>query len=292
MHKFWHGELDVLVCTAIIESGLDFPRANTLIVDQAQMFGLGQLYQLRGRVGRSRHQAYAFFLVPSVAALPDKARKRLQAVLEMDYMGAGFHVAMEDLRIRGAGNILGEAQSGNMNKVGLELFLEMLEQEVRKYKGEELNKKTEPELNISFEANIPGHYISDPQERLYYYRKVSAAESFRELQGWEEEIQDRFGPLPEQLHNLFSVLGLKRILADLQVERADLFPNRAVLSWPEDSRPVEPESFLHWLNHCSLPARFQPPAKLELRFEDKASISNAIRITGEELSTLQEQARN
>ncbi|MGM0424294.1 MAG: transcription-repair coupling factor [Thermodesulfobacteriota bacterium] len=292
MHRFWHGELDVLVCTAIIESGLDFPKANTLIVDQAQMFGLGQLYQLRGRVGRSRHQAYAYFLVPSMAALPDKARKRLQAVLEMDYMGAGFHVAMEDLRIRGAGNILGEAQSGNMNKVGLELFLEMLEQEVRKYKGEELNQKSEPELNIAFEANIPGNYISDPQERLYYYRKISAAESSQDLKGWEEEIQDRFGPLPDQLHNLFSVLELKLILAGLQVERADLFPNRAMLSWSEDSRPVDPEAFLQWLNHCSLPARFHPPAKLELRFEGKASISSAIRNTGEELGTLQEQARN
>ncbi|MFW6177344.1 MAG: transcription-repair coupling factor [Desulfohalobiaceae bacterium] len=292
MHKFWHGELDVLICTAIIESGLDFPKANTLIVDQAQMFGLGQLYQLRGRVGRSRHQAYAYFLVPSVAALSEKARKRLQAVLEMDYMGAGFHVAMEDLRIRGAGNILGEAQSGNMNKVGLELFLEMLEQEVSKYKGEELNQKTEPELNIAFEANIPGDYISDPQERLYYYRKISSAENARDLQSWEEEIQDRFGPLPEQLHNLFSVLQLKRILARLQVERADLFPGRALLSWPEDTRPVDPEVFLHWLNHCSLSTRFHPPAKLELRFEDKASISNAIRITGQELGILQEQAQN
>ncbi|MFP4629355.1 MAG: transcription-repair coupling factor [Desulfohalobiaceae bacterium] len=292
MHSFWHGKLDVLVCTAIIESGLDFPRANTLIVDQAQMFGLGQLYQLRGRVGRSRHQAYAYFLVPSVAALPEKAKKRLQAVLEMDYMGAGFHVAMEDLRIRGAGNILGEMQSGNMNKVGLELFLEMLEQEVRKYKGEELNQKSEPELNITFEANIPGSYISDPQERLYYYRKISSAADSQVLRGWEEEIQDRFGPMPEQLRNLFSVLELKLILARLQVDRADLFPNRAVLSWPDDSRPLDPEAFLSWLNHCNLSARFQPPAKLELRFEDKASISNAIRITGQELGVLQEQARN
>ena len=132
MHGFWHGELDILVTTAIIESGLDFPNANTLIVDQAQMFGLGQLYQLRGRVGRSERQAFAFFIVPSVEALPEQSRRRLRIILDMDYLGAGFKVALEDLRLRGAGNILGESQSGQIGRVGLDLFLEMLEEEDRK----------------------------------------------------------------------------------------------------------------------------------------------------------------
>ncbi len=292
MHMFWHGDLDILVCTAIIESGLDFPRANTLIVDQAQMFGLGQLYQLRGRVGRSREQAYAYFLVPSVQALPGKTQKRLQAILDMDYLGAGFKVAMEDLRIRGAGNILGEVQSGNMNKVGLELFLEMLEQEVHKVKGHNVQQETEPELNITFEANIPGDYIPDPQERLYYYRKISAAGSKEHLQHWADEIQDRFGPIPEQLNNLLEVLELKRILSKLRVERADLFANRVLLTWSEDVSPVAPESFLQWLQNCQLDARFIPPAKLELRFEGKESIYEAIQSIGQELINLSNQGQN
>lgn len=135
MHKFWHGELDVLVCTSIVESGLDFPRANTLVVDQAQMFGLGQLYQLRGRVGRSDRQAYAFFVVPDAERLTQQAEERLRIILDMDYLGAGFQVAMEDLRLRGAGNILGEVQSGHMSRVGLDLYLEMLEEAVGRLKG-------------------------------------------------------------------------------------------------------------------------------------------------------------
>ena len=130
MRKFWHGELDILVSTSIVESGLDFPQANTLIVDQAQMFGLGQLYQLRGRVGRSDRQAYAYFLVPDAKKLTDIAEERLRIILEMDFLGAGFQVAMEDLRLRGAGNILGEVQTGHMSRVGMELYLEMLEEAV------------------------------------------------------------------------------------------------------------------------------------------------------------------
>jgi transcription-repair coupling factor (superfamily II helicase) len=280
MHAFWHGEVDVLVTTAIIESGLDFPRANTLIVDQAQMFGLGQLYQLRGRVGRSKVQAYAYFVVPSRENLPPKSAKRLQTILDMDYHGAGFQVAMEDLRLRGAGNILGEAQSGTMSKVGLDLFLEMLEQEVRRVKGEPLQQETDPELNITFEANIPGNYISDPQERLQYYRGMSSAQSDAQIEEWMDDLQDRFGALPEAVHNLAAVLKLKRRLAVLQVQRGDLFANRIVVHWSEGSRPVEPETFLTWLRTHQEHVKFDPPAKLELRFEHKARISRAIQKAG------------
>jgi len=175
MHKFWHGEIDVLVCTAIVESGLDFPRANTLVVDNAQMFGLGQLYQLRGRVGRSERQAYAYFLVPSIDHVPELARKRLQVILDMDYLGAGFHVAMEDLRLRGAGNILGEAQSGQIARVGLDMYLEMLEEEVRRLKGERVEETPEPEINFVFPAHIPEKYLPDASERLRAYRAASAS---------------------------------------------------------------------------------------------------------------------
>ena len=290
MHQFWKGKLDVLVSTAIIESGLDFPRANTLVVDQAQMFGLGQLYQLRGRVGRSSDQAFAYFVVPSVDNLPKSAAKRLQTILDMDYLGAGFQVAMEDLRLRGAGNILGEVQSGSMNKVGLDLFLEMLEQEVRRVRGEPLQQETDPELNITFEANIPGDYIADPQERLSYYRGLSGAGSDAALSDWAREMEDRFGPLPGPVQNFLAVLRLKRVLAKLQVQRADLFENRVVLSWADEARPVDPDVLVAWMQDRQDRARFMPPNKMELRFAGKESISRAIHFVGEELAEIEQEA--
>ena len=157
------------MCTSIIESGLDFPRANTLVVDNAHMFGLGQLYQLRGRVGRSDRQAYAYFVVPDLESIPEQAQKRLKIILDMDYLGAGFQVAMEDLRLRGAGNILGESQSGQIAHIGLDLFLEMLEDEVRRLKGGPVLEDTDPELSIAFPAHIPESYIPDPRERLKFF---------------------------------------------------------------------------------------------------------------------------
>lgn len=288
MHAFWQGDLDILICTAIIESGLDFPKANTLVVDQAQMFGLGQLYQLRGRVGRSSEQAYAYFVVPSVDKLSQNASKRLRTILDLDYLGAGFQVAMEDLRLRGAGNILGEAQSGSMSKVGLDLFLEMLEQEIRKVKGEPLKQETDPELNITFEANIPGEYIVDPQERLHYYKCLSGSKSKKQLYEWAEEIRDRFGPIPVQVKNLLSVLELKKELARLQVERADLFAKKIVLSWSESSRPVNPEIFVSWLKEHQDFLTFYPPGKLEVRLEDHNDISQAMQMAIKHLEKLNE----
>ncbi len=288
MLNFWHGEIDVLISTAIIESGLDFPRANTLIVDQAQMFGLGQLYQLRGRVGRSRQQAYAYFVVPSLENLSRNAEKRLQTILDMDYLGAGFQVAMEDLRLRGAGNILGEVQSGNMSRVGLDLFLDMLHQEVRKVEGQPIEEETEPELNITFEANIPGSYIADPQERLHYYKGMSSASSEEQLLDWAEELKDRFGPLPEEVKNLLTVFEFKRQASQLRVEKADLFTNRVNLVWGEHKPPFEPEDLVSWMGNKPDRVNFTPPSRLELRFFKNGSISKALSGVVQELKDLKQ----
>ena len=239
MHKFWNGDLDILVCTAIIESGLDFPRANTLIVDQAQMFGLGQLYQLRGRVGRSDRQAYSYFVVPSVERLGEIARKRLKIIMDMDYLGAGFQVAMEDLRLRGAGNILGESQSGHIAKVGLDLFLEMLEEEVRRIKGAPMKEDTDPEISIGFPAHIPEDYMPDARERLKYYKGFSTAQSQEALLDLESEVRDRFGPLPGELKDFLEVLTMKRLLAKLQIVKADLGPGLIRMSWAEGHQRCE-----------------------------------------------------
>ncbi|MCF8038201.1 MAG: transcription-repair coupling factor [Desulfohalobiaceae bacterium] len=281
MHSFQHQELDVLVTTAIVESGLDFPRANTLIVDQAQMFGLGQLYQLRGRVGRSREQAFAYFVVSNPESLAEPARKRLQTILDLEFQGAGFQVAMEDLRLRGAGNILGEVQSGNINKVGLDLFLEMLEQEVRKVRGQPEPLESDPELNIAFEANIPPDYVPDSKQRLSFYKGLSAAVSHKQIQDWSEELHDRFGPLPEPVRNLLAVFEFKLQAAKLGVQKAELYQDRVVLTWSENgSRPVDPDKFVAWLQDNQKQVTFSPPARLELRFEGKASIAESIEQAG------------
>ena len=286
MHKFWHGELDVLVCTAIVESGLDFPRANTLIVDQAQMFGLGQLYQLRGRVGRSERQAYAYFMVPSLSGLSEQSQKRLQIIMDLDYLGAGFRVAMEDLRLRGAGNILGESQSGQIAKVGLDLFLEMLEEEVRKQKGETAQvRTTEPELNFAFEAHIPEDYIPEARERLRYYRLLSAPDAAGGLEDLALELKDRFGAPPVQLRNFLALLELKRTLARLQAERADLFPGRAVIALAPGAA-LGPQEVLAWIAKRADRAKLLPPGKIELRQDKDLAAHEALAAMRRELEEL------
>lgn len=244
MRRFWHGELDILVSTSIVESGLDFPRANTLIVDQAQMFGLGQLYQLRGRVGRSDRQAYAFFVVPEKRKLSDIAQERLRIILDMDYLGAGFQVAMEDLRLRGAGNILGEVQSGHMSRIGLDLYLEMLEEEVNKLKGKPLQEKRETEINLGLAAHIPSSYIEDGRERLRFYKALSSAPDVAAREEIALDIRDRYGHFPQELKNFMSVLDLKQLLANLEVEKADLDKNSLKLLWRKEQKAVAPEKIL------------------------------------------------
>ncbi|MFV0420709.1 transcription-repair coupling factor [Oleidesulfovibrio sp.] len=264
MHKFWHAELDVLVCTAIVESGLDFPRANTLVVDQAQMFGLGQLYQLRGRVGRSDRQAHAVFVVPDVDNVPDIARKRLKIILEMDYLGAGFQVAMEDLRLRGAGNILGEVQSGHMLKVGLDMYLEMLEEEVARLKGEPLRDEMQTELNIGITAHIPEGYIDDGRERLKYYKALSSAADGAAQESIELEMRDRFGQFPIELSAFLSILRLKRYLGTLKVQKADVFADKVRLTWAEDADVISPAALVAWVAEHADRARLVPPAIMEV----------------------------
>ncbi|OIO00383.1 MAG: transcription-repair coupling factor [Desulfovibrionaceae bacterium CG1_02_65_16] len=286
MHGFWHKELDVLVCTAIVESGLDFPNANTLIVDQAQLFGLGQLYQLRGRVGRSDRQAYAYFVVPSLDRLPEISKRRLRIILELDYLGAGFQVAMEDLRLRGAGNILGEVQSGQIARVGLDLFLEMLEEEVRRVRGGPLKQETDPELSFVFEAHLPSDYVPDPKERLRYYKALSSARSHTVLADLESELRDRFGPIPPAARQFVAVLETKILLAQLQVLKAELSPARAVLSWGAQTSAISPERLLAWMAGSGRKAKLLPPAKLELRYPEGLDVAAGLEYLRTELESL------
>lgn len=284
MRKFWHGELDVLVSTSIIESGLDFPRANTLVIDQAQMFGLGQLYQLRGRVGRSDRQAYAFMVVPDAKHLSEVAEERLRIIMNMDYLGAGFQVAMEDLRLRGAGNILGEAQSGHMTRVGLDLYLEMLEQEVGKLKGEAL-PAPEPEINLGLPAHIPSSYIEDGRERLRYYKALTSAQNGPAREEVALAMRDRFGHLPEELRNFLAVLDFKQFLACLQVEKADIMPNSVRLVWPQEQALITPEKILDVIKkHPDI--KLTPPASLALPLDGNRPVAEALKEARQKLEEL------
>ena len=270
MRKFWHGEVDVLVCTSIVESGLDFPGANTLIVDQAQQFGLGQLYQLRGRVGRSDRQAFAYFVVPDVTHMTDIAEERLRILQDMDFLGAGFRVAMEDLRLRGAGNILGEAQTGQMTRVGLDLYLEMLEQAVERLKGTGPEKDVTCEINIGIAARIPTFYITDSQERLRQYRALTSAASGSERESIALELKDRFGAFPEDFQTFLAVLDFKQFLGSIQVEKADLAASRIKLSWAEGQDAVDPIKIIGLMQQTP-GAQMVPPATLILPVaKDKA----------------------
>ena len=276
MHKFWHGELDVLVCTAIVESGLDFPRANTLVVDQAQMFGLGQLYQLRGRVGRSDRQAYAFFVVPDADCLSGAAEERLRIIMDMDYLGAGFQVAMEDLRLRGAGNILGEVQSGHMGRVGLDLYLEMLEEAVSRLKGTPAALATETELNIGLPAHIPQSYIADGRERLRCYKALSSAVGGAAREEVALSLRDRFGAFPVELENFLAVLDFKQFLGEMQVQRADITLDHVKLVWAEGQSAVSPEKLVA-LAAATPGARLLPPAGLFWPLPSVGGVGEALR---------------
>ena len=276
MHKFWHGELDVLVCTAIVESGLDFPRANTLVVDQAQLFGLGQLYQLRGRVGRSDRQAYAFFVVPDTEHLSEVAGERLRIIMDMDYLGAGFQVAMEDLRLRGAGNILGEVQSGHMGRVGLDLYLEMLEEAVARLKGTPVTQDVETELNLGLPAHIPQSYIEDGRERLRCYKALTSATSGAAREEVALSMRDRFGSFPQELANFIAVLDFKQFLSRLQVRRADIYLDHVRLVWGDGQTAVQPERILQLVASMK-EARMLPPAALMLPLPPDKDFAQGLR---------------
>jgi transcription-repair coupling factor (superfamily II helicase) len=217
MMAFLDREVDVLLSTAIIGSGLDIPTANTIIVNMADRMGLADLYQLRGRVGRSNVRAYAYFLVPAGALITEEARQRLQAVQELSYMGAGFRLALKDLEIRGAGNFLGPEQSGCIDAVGFDLYMEMLERAVAELRGVEIKEKIRPAINIRVNAFIPENYMEDMALRLSAYRSVYSARSREDLAGIEAEMSDRFGRPPRPFMDLLRVRRLSLLAEELSI---------------------------------------------------------------------------
>ncbi|MDN5332513.1 MAG: hypothetical protein PWP45_1738 [Tepidanaerobacteraceae bacterium] len=226
MMDFYEHRYDVLVCTTIIETGLDIPNVNTLIVISADRFGLSQLYQLRGRVGRSSTQAFAYFTYRKDKALSETAEKRLAAIRDFTEFGAGFKIALRDLEIRGAGNILGAEQHGHMMAVGYDLYCKLLAEAVRELKGEPEKEEIQPVIDLKLSAYIPDDYINNAAHKIDIYRRVAAVESLREAEDLEEEIEDRFGDLPEPARNLLAVARLrvlsKRLKLSSIVQQSDV----------------------------------------------------------------------
>ena len=219
MVRFVRNEFDVLVCTTIIESGLDIPSVNTMIINRADKFGLAQLYQLRGRVGRYKHQAYAYLMIPNVKTLTPDARKRLAVIGELTELGSGFRIATYDLQIRGSGNLLGPEQHGHMNAVGFYLYCDLLRDAVHEMKGEAPAARTpEPTFNLPINALIPDSYIADSDQRLSMYRKLISAKDEVAIDELRQEILDRFGPMPEEVDNLLLLAHLKIIARQVGLE--------------------------------------------------------------------------
>ncbi len=275
MIGFVRREIDCLVCTTIIESGLDIPFANTMIINRADMLGLADLYQLRGRVGRSDRQAYAYLLVPRAEGLTADARKRLRAVMEMTTAGGGFRLAMKDLQLRGAGNILGTSQSGQIAKVGYEMYLELLQTAVNELKGIQREDTIDPEVNLNIPAYIPEEYVEDVAERLRLYRRMSRVADGEEEELLREELEDRFGPMPVEVANLFQVMKIKRLLRRIRVVRCDGDPTGHIVLTFHASGPPDPEALLLWTTR-NKNIKFSPDERLILSIPKQKKDKNGL----------------
>ncbi|MDE2285733.1 MAG: transcription-repair coupling factor [Hyphomicrobiales bacterium] len=264
MSAFYDGKFDVLLSTSIVESGLDIPTANTLIVHRADMFGLAQIYQLRGRVGRSKLRAYALLTLPANRRITAGAERRLKVLQSLDTLGAGFQLASHDLDIRGAGNLLGEEQSGHIKEVGYELYQQMLEEAVVSLKAgitAPTADKWSPQITIGTAVLIPEDYVADLPVRLTLYRRLSEIEDDRDIEAFAAELVDRFGPLPGEVEHLLQVVGIKALCRRANVERIEVGPKGAVLSF-RDNIFANPEGLIAYIAKHPEGARVRPDQKV------------------------------
>jgi transcription-repair coupling factor (superfamily II helicase) len=266
MIKFMQGEYDVLVSTALIENGLDIPRANTMIVNHADRFGLADLYQLRGRVGRSNRRAYAYFLIPAEESLTPTAKRRLAALKEFSDLGAGFRLAALDLELRGAGNVLGREQHGHLNAIGIDLYLKMLDQTVEELKGAPLQPEVHTTLNLGLDIKIPDRYIADESERLRMYKRISSLATPQARADLEAELVDRYGPIPPSVSNLLTYALLKSAAEEILVQSIE---RKAAEVWVRfhEQAPVDPGKLTQFVR-LHREASFRPDGVLRFRLRD------------------------
>lgn len=292
MNNFYDGKYDILLCTTIIESGLDIPKANTLIVHKSQKFGLSQLYQIRGRVGRSNISAYAYFTLDAKRKLQDNVITRLDILQHIDNLGAGFSIATHDMDTRGFGNLLGDEQSGHIKEVGIELYQDLLQEEIRKLQSKETTKASEselsPQINLGLTTLIPETYISDADVRLNLYRRVGSITDNIEIEEFAAEMVDRFGPIPAEFENLLSLIKLKNLSKKVGIIKIEAGP-KAILLRLNEKHLSHPEKLLDFV--------FKHPREIKVRSNNEILLlnnpskaqSSYKRITGflEQLLTMQ-----
>jgi transcription-repair coupling factor (superfamily II helicase) len=271
MTAFYDGQYDVLLSTTIVESGLDIPTANTMIIHRADMFGLAQMYQLRGRVGRSKARAYAYLATPAEKQITLSAEKRLKVLQSLDSLGAGFQLASHDLDIRGGGNLLGEEQSGHIREIGVELYQQMLEDavgELRARAGAEevADRGWSPQINTGAAVLIPEDYVPDLTVRLSLYRRLSEAEKAQDREALAAELIDRFGPLPPEAGQLLKVVAIKGLCREANVSKIDVGPKGAVVSFRNDYFK-NPGSLVAFVAKNAVAWRVRPDNKVVVKGE-------------------------
>jgi transcription-repair coupling factor (superfamily II helicase) len=285
MLDFVDGKFDVLASTAIIESGLDIPRANTMIVDRADLFGLAQLYQLRGRIGRSSERAYCYLLLPPPSELTDEARARVEALERYTELGAGFHIATLDMEIRGAGNLLGGEQSGFVSSVGFDLFCQMLEEATHELRGETVVHEVDPELTFDVEALLPESYVEEVGLRLSLYKRLAGASDESEVEDAATEMEDRFGQAPPPARRLVELMRVKVELRRLRALGCEATATSATLHLREDT-PLDPEKVGRLVVGKKSPYRVTPDMRLTRRAREEESFRDGIDLVDRMLTEL------
>jgi transcription-repair coupling factor (superfamily II helicase) len=289
MLDFYHQRFNVLVCTTIIESGIDVPTANTILIDRADRFGLAQLHQLRGRVGRSHHRAFAYLLAPPKAALTADAAKRLEAIESLEDLGAGFTLATHDLEIRGAGELLGEEQSGQIQEIGFSLYMELLERAVKSLRSGREPDLEQPlhagtEINLQLPALLPDDYIGDVHLRLRLYKRIASAPDPAALTDLQTEMIDRFGPLPSPAQVLFKVAALKLRTAPIGIARLEIAANGGLVQFSEDHQ-IDPARVITLVQRQ--PQRYRMDGSHRIRFTiDSSEDSQRLRTAETVLAAL------
>ncbi len=274
MTKFLAGSLNVLVTTTIIESGIDIPTANTIIINRADRFGLADLYQIKGRVGRSREKAYAYLLAPADETLSDVARKRLRAIQELSELGAGFRIAAQDLETRGAGNLLGKQQSGHIAAIGIDLYTQMMEEAMAELRGEEIATEPDTLINMRASAFIPEDYIRDVSLRLAAYKEISSASDEAQLRDISLELRDRYGELSEPAANLFEIMSVKLIAKKAMVSRIDAGKDTAKITFAENAN-ISPDRVLVLIKKSKGKIKLIPEYTLQIALPDESLKSAA-----------------
>ena len=254
MLKFVNREVDVLLSTTIVESGIDIPTVNTMIINKAHKFGLAQLYQLRGRIGRSKDRAYAYLLIPNEKLLSTDAKKRLRVIQELSELGSGFRLAAHDLEIRGAGSLLGAEQNGHIAALGFDMYCQMIENTVRELKGETLDEEFHPQIDLQVSAHFPEAYIPEMKQRLEAYKRLMSAEDFTKLFDVEEEIEDRYGKLPDEARSIVALAEVKLIATQLRIQQIQAFDEiiKVVLA---ESSPITEDRIRQTINSFERPVQ-------------------------------------